>query len=128
MEITVYELIGLIKERKAPKNIMFDTEKYTLNSNYHYVRECGDFIQRLDFEYNLINCLDEEVEIIEEAEETQKIPRLSFQQIGSNNLEKGNYFRFVEDINKQIGGLGKKINDLIDEVNELKGGLNGNQS
>ena len=66
----VIDLLNKIaKGEEVPKEIMFDTDRYYLNNNNHYVRDCGDFIQRLDIEYNLVGCLNDEVEIIEKEKE-----------------------------------------------------------
>lgn len=99
--ITVYELLGLIKDKKAPKYIVFDTERYSLNPNYHYVRNCGDNIKRLDIEYNLVGCLDEEVEVIEEEKDIEEF--------------KTNYTCSELDFE-----IIDKINELVREVRKLK--------
>lgn len=123
MKITIYELLGLIKDGKAPKYIIFDTDRYSLNPNYHYVRELGDEIIRLDIQYNLVNCLNEEVEIIEDnimgVEQDKKIDELV------KSIE------CVEDINFLLGKLEyhyeqtkdeicEKINELVKAYNSLK--------
>lgn len=106
--ITLYELLGLIKDKKAPKYIAFDTERYSLNHNYHYVKNCGDNIKRLDIEYNLVGCLDEEVEVIEEEKEIEEIDICTGGIMG---------FDGVENI---TGALKDKINELVREVRKLK--------
>ena len=59
-------------------------------------------------EYNFYECLNEEIEIIEEDE---KIENLS-------NLVCGDNLTWEVSVNRS------KINELIDEVNKLKGGNN----
>lgn len=63
--ITVYELLGLTKDGKAPKKIkvldnFYEYDKY----NKFYYNKNGYSLYRLFLEGG--NCLDEEVEILEE--------------------------------------------------------------
>lgn len=62
--IDLFNDIAMVK--KLPKTIIFDTETYHLNPNNHYVRECGDTVKKLENDYNLLLCLNDEVEIIED--------------------------------------------------------------
>ena len=99
-------LVKINKGEEVPKEIMFDTDRYYLNNNNHYVRDCGDFIQRLDIEYNLVGCLNDEVEIVdnEEWKTIEKINKKMYEAIGTP----------VDEV------LIDKINELIDEINKLK--------
>jgi len=73
MKITMYELLGLVKDGKAPKKIKYNTFelKRTMNNNLLriYVDEEGMFFPEY---YNGLT-LNDIVEIIEEKEE-KKIP------------------------------------------------------
>ncbi len=101
----IIDLLNKIaKGEEVPKEIMFDTDRYYLNNNNHYVRECGDFIQRLDIEYNLVGCLNDEVEIIEEEKEIEKL----------SPYIKGNDLEFEVAMNR------KTINQLIDVINDMR--------
>lgn len=109
MKITMYELFGLIKDGKAPKKIKYGNVKLTYNEG------CEDYYPYYGeglFEYKFGNCknfLNDEIEIIEED---KKIIRLEF--------EEGN----IEDklfLARYITHNRAKINELIDEVNKLKG-------
>ena len=74
MKITIYELLGLVKDGKAPKKI-----KYS-NAELKYNEGCEDYYNYYDkglFEYKFGKCknfLNDEVEIIEE--EPKKIEKI----------------------------------------------------
>lgn len=91
MKITMYELLGMIKEGKASDiatNFMFDRKKYNL-------------LGFLD-EYTLdINSLNWEIEIIEEE---KKIP----EKLGKIDDNDGYIDQY--DVIK----IGKKVNEIID--------------
>ena len=93
------------KGEEMPRKIIFDTDRYYLNDNNHYVRECGDFIQRLDIEYNLVNCLNDEVEIIEEKR---------IDSIEHYELEELDGWRDVALFYQY------KFNELIDAINDMR--------
>ena len=70
MKITIYELLGLGKDGKAPLNIEFKHKRYYLNYEGEYVRIDDELIY-LSKEYNLLTCLDDEVVIKEEVEDKE---------------------------------------------------------
>lgn len=63
--ISVYKLLGLIKDGKAPKRIMFDTIEYKYGCGYYY-RIDNEVPKIFTNEYNIFMCLNEEIEILEE--------------------------------------------------------------
>lgn len=73
MKITIYELLGLIKDGKAPKKIRVYGEVtddiFTFNKNVdvYYDDDCNT----LGYKYNLEVMLDSEIEIIEEVEDKE---------------------------------------------------------
>lgn len=94
MKITMYELLGMIKNGKVPKKIKF-------NNIYCYYRECKneyvDYTNKpiIQWDYVVMNSLNEKVEILEEE---KKIP------------EKLNKKHF----HKKQRQLANKINEIID--------------
>ena len=116
MKITIYELLGLVKDGKAPKKI-----KYA-NKQLDYDYENKDYYSYFDnvlFAYRFGNCVDflnDEVEIIEEPKKIEKIK--------SNGDEfYSDYIDTWISKNKTDAYcefLMNKINELIDAVNELK--------
>lgn len=105
MKITMYELLGLVKDSKAPKKIKYGNVKLTYNEGCEdYYLYYGEGL----FEYKFGNCknfLNDEVEIIEEPKKIE-------------NCLKGDRFLCDKD---EIEHLRTKIDELIDEVNKLKG-------
>ena len=63
--ISVYELLGLIKDGKAPKKIKFDDTEYKCGNGYYY-RIDNEIPKIFTNEYNIFLCLNDKVEILEE--------------------------------------------------------------
>lgn len=104
MKITMYELLGLVKDGKAPKKIVYnDIELEYDKDTKDYYSYYGKYL----FEYKFAECVDflnDEVEIIEESKKIEKCK---------------NYEDFLE-IDDYIEHLKNQINELIDEINNLK--------
>ena len=73
MKITIYELLGLIKDGKAPKKIRVygeisnDIFTFNKNADVYYDDDCNT----LGYKYNLEVMLDSEIEILEEVEDKE---------------------------------------------------------
>lgn len=120
MKITIYELLELVKDDKAPKKIKLRNEIYEYKSNIE-----NDFIDYVGTEKEtgavfylsshignnyIDDIFTDEVEIIEEDK------KIEFEEI--EELTCGTY-----DFEKQtINSLIKNQRKLIDEVNKLKEG------
>lgn len=104
MKITFYELLGLVKDGKAPKKIKFgniELEYDEKNEDYYSYYGGGLF----EFKFsNCLNFLNDEVEIVEE---TKKIEHC---------LKRDRFLRDEDEIEH----FRTKINELIDEINNLK--------
>ena len=104
MKITFYELLGLVKDGKAPKKIKYN------NIELEYSEECEDYYSYYGeglFEHKFENCknfLNDDVKIIEE---TKKIEHC---------LKRDRFLRDEDEIEH----LRTKIDELIDEINNLK--------
>ena len=110
MKITFYELLGLVKDGKAPKKIKFG------NIELEYDEEYGDYYSYYGgglFEHKFGNCknfLNDEVEIIEESKKIEKLnDKLGL--FGDGNTQK---------IINELNYTRTIINELIDEINNLK--------
>ena len=109
MKITIYELLGLVKDGKAPKKIKYksvELEYEEKNEDYCY------YFNRYLFEYKFTTCngfLNDEVEIPDE--EPKKIEKLE--------LESGKIYD-KEFLAKYITHNRHKINEIIDKINNLK--------
>ena len=104
MKITMYELLGLVKDDKAPKEIKIGNIKLKYNEGCEdYYIYYGKGLFEYKFETS-IQFLNDEVEIIEE--EDKKIEKIDF---GALNTQKEKN-RVMKDT----------INKLINEINNLK--------
>lgn len=105
MKITIYELLGLIKNGKAPEKIKYKTFelKRTMSNNLFrmYVDEEGVFFP----EYYSGLALNEEIEILENLEEEKKIPEKI----------KDKYCSQISKVE-----LAQKYNEIIDYLDYLK--------
>lgn len=117
MKITMYELLGLVKDGKAPKKIKYGSAKLEYNEGCEdYYRYCGKGF----FEYKFGNCknfLTDEIEIIEEPKEI-KYPILHKTAPNETTGDQMPNWRNLIDCNFEY--LNKTICQLIDEINNLK--------
>lgn len=104
MKITMYELLGMIKDGKAPKKFKYDTHEWIYN--YESSAYCNG--KGLEFEDymndGLIKYLNDTVEILEEE---KKIP-------GKLNL----YYHINNDVEEETGET--TFNDLCDIIGNLR--------
>lgn len=111
MKITMYELLGLVKDGKAPKKIKYNSVEL------EYEKENEDYwcySNKYLFEYKFTTCndfLNDEVEIIEEPKKIEKISLPSFDEFKRMSAEE----RYV--ITAKEYDL---LDELIDEINNLK--------
>lgn len=116
MKITLYELLGLIKEGKEPKEIKFGNIKLKYDeANEDYINYYGNGL----FEYKFGNCknfLNDEAEIIEEPKKIEKIDEILRIDDLIPPYGENEYKAWKNIIIQQ-----NKINELIDEINNLKG-------
>lgn len=121
MKITIYELLGLVKDGKAPKKIKFRNEIYECKNNIE-----DGFIDYVGIEKetnakfylssyignNYINDIfTDEIEIIEEPKKIEKIT------VREKTLGFPNGEWTARNMDKAFA---IKINELIDEINNLK--------
>ena len=116
MKITIYELLGMIKDGKAPKKIKYRQNIFGfIHSLADYkpddiAKYHGNYLLHYLFEEE-VNFLNDYVEIIEEPKKIEKIPLPSFDEFKSMSVEE----RYV--ITAKEYDL---LNELIDEINNLK--------
>ena len=104
MKITFYELMGLVKDGKAPKKIKYN------NIELEYDEKCEDYYSYYGqglFEYKFGNCKNFLNNVVEVIKETKKIEHC---------LKRDRFLRDEDEIEH----LRTKINELIDEINNLK--------
>ena len=122
MKITMYELLRLIKDGKAPKKIKVTGRIYEFDKDYdmYYTKEkdrsYSVALGGLEDEINLIaNAFNENVEIIEEPKKIEKIDEILMIDDLIPPYEENEYKAWKNIIIQQ-----NKINELIDEINNLK--------
>lgn len=126
--ITLYELLGLVKDGKAPKIIKYKGTLYEYDSNDEFYFNNGWSLYR-EFPENG-NCLNDEVEILEEeprdievcgswftkseydklahSEEKKKIPEKLDVLVEVMSLDK------IGALTNEIGEIQRRFNQLID--------------
>ncbi len=108
MKITIYELLGLVKDDKAPKKIKcegVELEYDELRKDYYEYYGKHLFVYKFTICSNFLN---DEVEIIEEPKKIEKL-----------ELESGK-IDDKEFLAKYITHNRHKINEIIDEINKIK--------
>ena len=73
-EITIYELIGLIKDNKAPYEIIYAGTKYYISLENYYKSEDGtSLLESIFNDYNDYDALQEKIEILPEENEMKEM-------------------------------------------------------
>ena len=117
MKITMYELLRMIKDGKAPKKIKF-------NNIYCYYRECKneyvDYTNKpiIQWDYVVMNSLNEEVEILEEEPRDIEVCGSFFTKSEYDKLAQGKEEKKIPEKLEGIDSLFKIEQDL-----DLKGFL-----
>lgn len=120
MKITMYELLGLIKDNKAPKKIKYNNIELEYNKeNEDYFKYYGVGLFEYKFETST-QFLNDYVEIIEEPKKIEKLPYYSLEKIQKSKNKDEWYKNRLELLEKRINDYHNKINELIDEINNLK--------
>lgn len=120
MKITMYELLGLIKDGKAPKEIKYE------NFVYSWVRKYKTYT-RYDIPgkdlYITTNNLNDEVEVIEENKKIEKLyPIYGSRLIDLGDKDQINNNKSITYLILILNKMSKKIDELTDEINKMKEG------
>lgn len=117
MKITIYELIGLVKDDKAPKKIRYN------NEIWKYDDECKtydnddydkDLLEKLFYESYILDFINNEVEIIEDP---KKIKKLNTNIINANRYDfDKNKEMTISNIAADFLSISEVVNELIDEI------------
>ena len=124
MKITMYELIGLVKDGKAPKKIKYSSciMIYDVDENDYRTPEKDYYDADVKTYKYLTDCIDlftdlnDKVEIIEEPKKTEKISWSEKESLAGELTanEKQNILA------RRTEKLKSSLNELIDEINNLK--------
>lgn len=119
MKITIYELLGLVKDGKAPKKIKYEDEiwEYSKMSEEYYSCKNGRIlIGDLFFNYKIPTFINDEVEIIEEDEKIEKISWSEKESLAGDFTAS----KKQEILARRTEKLKASLNELIDEINKMK--------
>lgn len=107
--ITMYELLGMVKDGKAPKKIKYENREYYLYDNKSYLStDKTRFFDRIYF------CdLNIEVEILDE-EEFEDIDKLDIEDNAMNRSE-----RYIRKSNNEFVTLSVSDYVLANKINQL---------
>ena len=114
MKITIYELLGMIKDGKAPSKIKY------INSIWKYDKETKDYFHDdlwLIYSMNSIGLTEREVEIIEEDNKIEKLDTwFSMENVQNNGISKEDFI--IKYANYNFETYFNKINEIIDKLNK----------
>ena len=124
MIITIYELLGLIKDGKAPHSIFFKNEVWFWGYDTYTTFEClnktPDSQISLFSKYRIDYCLNDIVEIIDNAENKPIIEKLK---IKDNKVigkwENGSDYHYTLSAPQRV--IIEKLNEIIDYINKKEG-------
>jgi len=111
MKITIYELLGLIKDGKAPKKIKYNERVYEIDE----IQEDYSYFAINRYEYllddiNTFSRFNYEIEILDEEDEF-----IDIEEIEIKKIEETSHLEFKEKINDLIKNQKKIINKLKEE-------------
>ena len=114
--ITIYELLGLIKDDKAPKSIIYK------NEYFKYSKENRDYIGENNYLFSdfadLISILNDKVEILEEDK-----PIIEKLKVKDNKVigkwKNGSDYRYTLSAPQVV--IINKLNEVIDYLNKKEG-------
>lgn len=123
MKITIYELLGLIKDGKQPKIIKFCGNIYKWEDDWYLTKEKKYSVclgGKKEDHNILINAFNENVEIIEEDKEIKKLDYCEKNTF--SNMKETTYLSCEERrlLDSNFKTIKEKFDELIDEVNRLK--------
>ena len=114
-QITIYELLGLMKDGKAPHSILFKNEVWFWGYDTYTTFEClnktPDAQISLFSKYRIDYCLNDKVEIIDKEENKpiiETIKRKEYQECGISIVEEPSIKDIVDKINEIIDYLNRK--------------------
>ena len=110
MKIKIIDLLNTSKNELPSKIKAFNTTFEFIGENYYATT--GDYKDTNLLEWiHAVDDLNDEVEIIEEEKEIEKLGKNFTFEDSTNELTKGDW---------QVSVISQKVNELVDEVNKLK--------
>lgn len=110
MKIKIIDLFNkIVNNDEVPKKIRYFGEIYEYSEEMKFYYQNGFSMYR-DF-FTEGNCLNDEVEIIEEEKVIEKLGKNFTFEDSTSELTKSDW---------QVSVISQKINELVDEINKLK--------
>lgn len=116
MKITIYELLGLVKDGKAPKKIRY---RYSyLYKDFKFDGETLNYISGKDwlFGEDITAMLNDEVEILEEEKEIPEKLDMCVEDL----IKVNDFNEFKHSIARRMFAISKNQNEIIDYLDYLK--------
>ena len=124
--ITIYELLGLIKDEQAPERIVYDNYIWSwTGDDYRTIlkTEKDQFLITGMYYTWLSEFLDDTVEIIDNNK-IEKLPHYSLERIQKAPTKDTWFDERTTLLEKRVNDYHNKINEIIDEINKLKENIN----
>ena len=123
-EITIYELLGLIKDDKAPKKIKYKDTEYILSDGVQDYLECNkydfDLLGYCFCNYRTRDFINDKVEIIEDNEDIKELEIKNGKVVGE--WENGRSYAYTLSAPQTV--MVHKINELVRKINAKEGLFN----
>lgn len=118
MKITIYELLGLIKDGKAPKKIKYDDLIWILREEFndYFDEEDYLFFKGFDEHENAKDFLLEQVEILDEKDEFIDIEELDVEYDDDGRIDGVYMARPEVEERKKINNLIKNQKKIIERL------------
>ena len=110
--ISVYELLGLIKDGKAPKKIKYKGDTYIYAGDDYSINDNREDWLITKYDYFLTIFLTEEVEILEEDK-----PIIEKLYIGKNDITYDDGAIDADELVDNFIDVKDKLNEVIDYIN-----------
>ena len=114
-KITIYDLLGLIKDGKPPKKIIYDNKKYFIEVHDYSLND--EKVFWLFKDNNIIQIMNKKVEIIEEDKSI--IEKLNIENDSPTHFYITNEYGTKCGLTKHSKMIADKLNEIIDVVNKL---------
>ena len=124
-KITLYELLGLVKDGKAPKEIKYNNYLLSFDDidKDYYCEFYGNLFEYLFTNIKTTDLLNDEVEILDD--EDMEIEEMKY--YATNRVKNEFAIDYIENgetkhfcLNKKQRFIVDKINELVREINKLK--------
>ena len=111
--ITIYDLLGLIKDGKPPKKIIYDNKKYFIEVHDYSLND--EKVFWLFKDNNIIQIMTKKVEILEEDKPI--IEKLNIESDSPTHFYIRNEYGTKCSLTKHSKMIADKLNEIIDYIN-----------